>query len=66
MPKRQSSAELSSLASKIAQLKHRPGLSGATVEHDKRYVPVESYNELVDNAKKLAGSVLSQDETRGG
>jgi hypothetical protein len=59
---RQSSSRLSSLASKIQKLKSRPGLAGATIEREGRYVPVEDYNELLHDAQSLAGSVMTQDE----
>lgn len=62
---RQSSSRLSTLASKINKMKPRPGLAGATVEREGRYVPVDDYNKLLRNAQSLAGSVMSQDQTPG-
>lgn len=54
---KQSSEELSSLAAKVLNLD--PAEAGF-VELDQL---VEQYNNLLTDAKRLAGSVLSQDET---
>ena len=60
---KQSSPDTSSLASNVLKRKQRPGLGGHTLDRERRYVPVEDFNALLADAKSLAGSVLSQDET---
>ncbi len=55
MAKRESSTELSSLASRILQLDMAPPETSS--------VAAGAYNQLLRDAQRLAGSVLSQDET---
>lgn len=55
MPNKQSSDELSSLAAK-------------TIRRKPAVLPVverSTYNELLEDAHRLAASVMSQDETKG-
>lgn len=54
-PKKRSSPEISSLAGSILRI---PVRKSALVD-------VEAYNALLRDAKRLAASVLSQDETKG-
>jgi hypothetical protein len=57
MPRRkpaESSPEMSTLAAEVMAMKDWIGDP-----------PVEIFNELLAKAKRLAGSVLSQDETKG-
>lgn len=62
---RQTSERISSLAGVIENMETRPGLSGATIEREGRYVPVDDFNTLLIHAKSLAGSAMSQDVTQG-
>jgi hypothetical protein len=55
MPKKSSSA-MSSIAGRVLKMK----LFNATSD-----VSADDYNALLADAKALAGSVLSQDETKG-
>jgi hypothetical protein len=56
MPKKQSSPELSSLAAKVQR--RRPIKAP--------FIDSTIYNALLEDAQKLAGSVLSQDEESAG
>lgn len=62
MAREQSSEEMSSLASTILKLKPLD----TNVKRGPTYVELrENYNGLLEDAKRLAGSVMSQDETPG-
>jgi hypothetical protein len=65
MPTRESSSELSSLASSVLQLRTKAGTTPVGLGGDANtgYVPASEYNALLEKAKRLAGSVMSQDET---
>jgi hypothetical protein len=54
MPEKKSTSAMSSLAARV--------LKGKFVTQD---VSADEFNALLGNAKALAGSVLSQDETKG-
>jgi hypothetical protein len=51
---KESSAELSTLAAKVLNMKRKTG-----------FISYEAYNDLLAEAQRLAGCVLSQDETKG-
>lgn len=58
MPAKKSSAAASSIAGKVLRMKFVGDDEPMTVS------PIK-FNRLLDMAQKLAGSVLSQDETKG-
>jgi hypothetical protein len=55
---KQSSAEISSLAGRVMNMRR-------IRDDESPAVPAEKYNRLLKMAQKLAASVLSQDETKG-
>lgn len=67
MPKKESSDAMSSLAAHVMGLQPKTGRSRNLIPEDENtlFVPVDDYNGLLHNAKRLAGSVMSQDETTG-
>lgn len=56
--KRQSSPEISSLAARVLRMPPKPNA------HDGSAQLMDEYNALLAMAKRLAGSALSQDETK--
>lgn len=62
---RESSDEMSSLASQVLKMKPPHGVAGPSFRDDLLYVPLADYNSLLAKAQSLAGSVFSQDRTIG-
>lgn len=66
MPK-ESSDEISTLAANVMRRRRQDGRGRNLIPEDENglYVSADSYNDLLADAKRLAGSVMAQDETRG-
>lgn len=67
MPQRESSDALSTLASQVWKRRREEGRARNVIPEDEGglYVSVGLYNELLHDAKRLAGSVMANDETKG-
>jgi hypothetical protein len=66
MPSKQSSSAASSLAAKVLRMTPTPTWSATAAGLDSRdFVLKSAYDQLLDDAKTLAASVLSQDERKG-
>lgn len=67
MGRRVTNPEISSLAAKVLQIGPASGIARKAIPTNDpgMWISVDSYNELLESAKRLAGSALGQDETRG-
>lgn len=67
MADRETSSSISTLAALVLQMRPQDGRSRNMIPEAENdlFVPAQQYNELLHDAKRIAGSALSQDQTPG-